>query len=102
MPAIARYQVQVFVIDASRREVTGSGSINVSSTPVFVDARSDRYIYKPGEPIKLKLRAEDANGRPQSPSVEVRLMRIEKGGGRAASHAHHAARERTRRGGAGR
>jgi alpha-2-macroglobulin len=74
------YQVQVFVIDASRREVTGSGTINVSSTPVFVDARSDRFLYKPGESIKLKLRAEDANGRPQSPSVEVRLLRLEKDG----------------------
>lgn len=74
------YQVQVFLIDASRREVTGSGNINVSSTPVFVDARSDRFIYKPGESLKLKLRAEDANGRPQSPSVEVRLLRIDKTG----------------------
>lgn len=74
------YQVQVFVIDASRREVTGSGTINVSSTPVFVDARSDRLLYKPGESIKLKLRAEDANGRPQSPSVELRLLRLEKDG----------------------
>ena len=75
------YQVQVFIIDASRREVTGSGTVNVSSTPVFVDVRSDRLLYKPGESIKLKLRAEDANGRPQSPSVEVRLLRIEQAGG---------------------
>ena len=74
------YQVQVFVTDASRREVTGSGTINVSSTPVFVDVRSNRYLYKPGEPIQLKLRAEDANGRPQSPAVEVRLVRLEKDG----------------------
>ncbi|HYH98933.1 MG2 domain-containing protein, partial [Hyalangium sp.] len=74
------YQVQVFVTDASRREVTGSGTVNVSSKPVFVDVRSNRYIYKPGEPIKLKLRAEDANGRPQSPAVELRLVRLEKDG----------------------
>ncbi|WP_224360780.1 alpha-2-macroglobulin family protein [Hyalangium versicolor] len=74
------YQVQVFVTDASRREVTGSGGINVSSTPVFVDVRSNRYLYKPGEPIQIKLRAEDANGRGQSPAVELRLVRLEKDG----------------------
>ncbi|MFL5349190.1 MAG: MG2 domain-containing protein, partial [Hyalangium sp.] len=74
------YQVQVFVTDSSRREVTGSGTVNVSSTPVFVDVRSNRYLYKPGEPIQLKLRAEDANGRAQSPAVEVRLLRLEKNG----------------------
>lgn len=80
-PGDRSYQVQVFITDASRREVTGSGTINVSSTPVFVDARSDRLLYKPGESIKVKLRAEDANGHPQSPSVELRLLRIEKEGG---------------------
>jgi uncharacterized protein YfaS (alpha-2-macroglobulin family) len=74
------YEVQVFVTDASRREVTGSGTVNVSSTPVFVDVRSNRFLYKPGEQIKLKLRAEDANGRPQSPEVEVRLVRLESSG----------------------
>jgi hypothetical protein len=74
------YQVQVFVTDASRREVTGSGTINVSSTPVFVDLRSDRYLYKPGEPIKVQLRAEDANGVAQAPAVEVRLLRLERDG----------------------
>jgi hypothetical protein len=74
------YTVQVFVTDASRREVTGSGTINVSSTPFFVDVRSDRYLYKPGEPIKLKLRSEDANGRAQSPAVALRLVRLDKDG----------------------
>ncbi|HEX8701877.1 MAG TPA: MG2 domain-containing protein, partial [Myxococcaceae bacterium] len=74
------YTVQVFVTDASRREVTGSGTINVSSRPFFVDVRTDRYLYKPGEPIKLKLRSEDANGRPQSPLVSLRLARLDKEG----------------------
>ncbi len=74
------YEIQVFVTDASRREVTGNGTINVSSSPFFVDVRSDRTLYKPGERIRLKLRAEDANGRVQSPAVELRLLRLEKSG----------------------
>ena len=97
------YTVQVFVTDASRREVTGSGTINVSSTPFFVDVRSDRYLYKPGEPIKLKLRSEDANGRAQSPTVSVRLARLDKAGNTSTHpQAHRPAQGRTRGGDAGR
>ncbi|WP_317987806.1 alpha-2-macroglobulin family protein [Hyalangium gracile] len=77
------YLIHVFVTDATRREVTGSGTVNVSSTPVFVDVRSNRYLYKPGEPIQLKLRAEDANGRSQSPEVELRLLRLDQNGGQS-------------------
>src|SRR6185295_14774687 len=70
------YAVQVFVTDASRREVSGSGSIKTSAQPFFADLRADRYIYKPGEKIEVTLRAEDANGRPESPELFVRLNRF--------------------------
>ncbi len=67
---------QVFVTDASRREVQGAGSIKVSSRRFFVDVRSDHFLYRPGEKVTLRLRSEDANGRPMSPDVVVRLSRI--------------------------
>jgi uncharacterized protein YfaS (alpha-2-macroglobulin family) len=71
------YQVQVFVTDASRREVSGEGKVNVAAAPYFVDLRPDRFLYKPGERIAVRLRAEDANGQKASPKVRVRLSRIE-------------------------
>ncbi|HEY3450137.1 MAG TPA: MG2 domain-containing protein [Myxococcales bacterium] len=71
------YNVQVFVTDASRREVTGQGKINVSKSPFFLDLRADRLLYKPGEKIKVELRAEDANGNSESPAVELRLVRLD-------------------------
>lgn len=67
---------RVFVTDASRREIQGSGSAKLSRTPYFVDVRSDHFLYRPGEKVTLRLRAEDANGRPMSPDVVVRLSRI--------------------------
>ena len=67
---------QVFVTDSSRREIQGSGSAKLSRSPYFVDVRSDHFLYRPGEKVTLRLRSEDANGRPMSPDVLVRLSRI--------------------------
>lgn len=72
--------LQVFLTDATRREVTGAGTVNVSATQYFVDLRADRLIYKPGEKVNVKLRSEDANGRATSPELEVRLLRIQADG----------------------
>lgn len=79
------YNVQVFVTDASRREVTGQGKVNVSKSPFFLDLRADRLLYKPGEKIKVELRAEDANSNPESPAVEVRLVRLSEPSGQGGS-----------------
>ena len=70
------YQVQVFVTDASRREVQGQGSVKVARQPFFADLRAGRFLYKPGERVEVKLRAEDANGAPMSPQLYVRLVRV--------------------------
>jgi uncharacterized protein YfaS (alpha-2-macroglobulin family)/TolA-binding protein len=75
---------QVFVTDASRREVQGSGTARLSRAPFFVDVRSDHFLYRPGEKVTLRLRAEDANGRPASPEVLVRLVRISEGSSQGA------------------
>ncbi len=70
------FTAQVFVTDASRREIVGSGSARVSRTASFVDVRSEHFLYRPGERVTLKLRSEDANGRPTTHDVLVRLSRI--------------------------
>ncbi len=70
------YSVQVFVTDASRREIQGQGSVRASRSPWFVDLRTDRYLYRPGERVTVRLRAEDANGRPADADVIVRLVRV--------------------------
>ncbi len=70
------YAVQVFVTDSSRREIQGGGSIKLSPQPFFVDLKTDHFLYRPGERIAVRLRAEDANGRPSDPDVVLRLMRL--------------------------
>ena len=70
------YAVQVFVTDSSRREIQGGGSIKLSPQAFFVDLKTDHLIYRPGERVVVRLRAEDANGRPADPDVVLRLMRL--------------------------
>jgi uncharacterized protein YfaS (alpha-2-macroglobulin family) len=70
------WEIRVFVTDASRREVQGQGSVNASKEPFFVDVRTDRVLYKPGEKVGLKLRAQDANGRPEGPELIARLVKL--------------------------
>lgn len=74
------YQVQVLVTDASRREIQGSGSVKLSKSDYFVDLKTDHFLYKPGERVAVRLRAEDANGRPASADVILRLMRLTENG----------------------
>lgn len=75
-----QYNVQVFVTDSSRREISGAGAVKLSSQPYFVDVKTDHLLYRPGERVVVSLRSEDANGRKVDPDVVVRLMRLDDGG----------------------
>ncbi len=74
------YNVQVFVTDASRREIQGSGKVNLSKRDYFVDIKSTHLLYKPGERVTVKLRAEDANGRPVDADVALKLVKLQDDG----------------------
>ncbi len=69
--------VQVYVMDLSRREVEGQGSVVVDSTPYYADLKTDHFLYRPGEQVRVQVRAEDGNGRPASPELWVRLVRVD-------------------------
>ncbi|PZR07830.1 MAG: hypothetical protein DI536_26050 [Archangium gephyra] len=71
------YAVQLLVTDSSRREISGTGSIKLSPVPMFVDAKTNHLLYRPGERVTVSLRAEDANSRPVDADVVVRLMRLD-------------------------
>ena len=47
--------------------------MNASAQPYFVDVRTDRFLYKPGEKVQLKFRAEDANGRAEGPELVAQV-----------------------------
>lgn len=75
-----QYSLEVLVTDASRREVSGTGTVRVSKEAFFADLRTDRLLYRPGEKMVVQLRAEDANGAAVAPELKVRVSRLSEKG----------------------
>jgi len=57
------YTVEARVVDASRREVIGGGSVRVARTSYFADVDVRHAIHTPSAPLEVEIRTEDANGR---------------------------------------
>ena len=58
------YSVEARVTDASRREVTGSGSVKVTQKPFYAYARPKHYLYRPGDKVAIDLETLTANDDP--------------------------------------
>lgn len=59
-----RYDIEAEVTDASRRVITGSGSVKVTHQPFYVNVRPQRSIYQPGDTVRLEIRAKSPNDAP--------------------------------------
>ncbi|MBX7219375.1 MAG: alpha-2-macroglobulin [Blastocatellia bacterium] len=69
------YEVEARVIDASRREVTGSDSVRVTRQRFYVYPRTERYVYRPGEKISVDVKALDANNQPVQTEGTLKIFR---------------------------
>ncbi|HYC59171.1 MAG TPA: MG2 domain-containing protein [Thermoanaerobaculia bacterium] len=58
------YRIEARVVDASRREVRGEGSVRVTRQRYTVMAFPEHFIHRPGDPVSVKFRAVDANEKP--------------------------------------
>lgn len=58
------YRVEARVVDSSRREVRESGSVKVAQTAFAAYLNPRRYLYLPGDPIRIDLKTLDPNDRP--------------------------------------
>ncbi len=68
------YVVEARAVDASRREVVGSGVVRVGTTEYEVDVRTERRVYGPGRAVEIELDSQDVNGRPVAATGLLRLM----------------------------
>lgn len=59
----ADYEVSAKVTDASDRQVSGAGSVVVTRAAFDLVALSDRYVYQPGDTIRLRANAQAHDGR---------------------------------------
>ncbi len=59
-----RYEVEAQVVDLSRREVRGAGTVSASRAAFALYVQADRGFYRPGETATFEIVASDANGQP--------------------------------------
>ncbi|TDJ74920.1 MAG: alpha-2-macroglobulin [Planctomycetota bacterium] len=69
------FTVEARVTDASRREVTGRGSVRVMRHSYVVHTSVEHRLHRPGESITATFSARDANENPVARSGVVRLQR---------------------------
>ena len=58
------YRVEARVVDASRREVSASGEVKLANTAFAAYLTPQRFLYLPGDTVKVDLRTLDPNDRP--------------------------------------
>lgn len=71
-----QYEVTARVVDKSRREIRGSGSVKVTHAPFFIHLRPQRYLYKPGDNAQVDIVAKGPNGGPIPFKGKARIHRL--------------------------
>jgi alpha-2-macroglobulin len=69
------YRIEARVVDASRREVRGAGSVNVMKQRYTVMIQPEHFLHRPGESVSVRFKAVDANDRPVQTEGTVTVSR---------------------------
>jgi len=59
-----KYIVQAKVVDKSRREISGLTTVFVTRGGFYLNAKADKYLYKPGQTVNLEVLANDFTDKP--------------------------------------
>lgn len=59
-----KYIVQAKVVDKSRREISGLATVFVTRGGFYLNAKCDKYLYKPGENANIEIIANDFSDKP--------------------------------------
>ncbi|OQY78657.1 MAG: hypothetical protein B6D45_01950, partial [Ignavibacteriales bacterium UTCHB3] len=70
------YSFQANVTDASKREIAGTGSVNVTLTDLIITAGTDRWFVKPGEEIYITANSYTADMSPKETELAVSVSKI--------------------------
>ncbi|HTV43191.1 MAG TPA: alpha-2-macroglobulin family protein [Candidatus Sulfotelmatobacter sp.] len=69
------YDIEARVTDASRREITGNGSVRVTSQSYYVNAKAAHNLYLPQDKVTVNFKALDANDDPVQVEGDVKVTR---------------------------
>ena len=67
--------VEARVVDSSRREIIGRGSLRVTRRPWFVFLHPERRVHRTGDISRVGVRAQDANEQPVAIEGQVTITR---------------------------
>jgi len=73
--AEVEYRIEARVTDASRREISGSGTIRVTRQRYEVHAEPDHSVYRPNQKATISIKAIDANENPVRAAGIVTITR---------------------------
>jgi uncharacterized protein YfaS (alpha-2-macroglobulin family)/tetratricopeptide (TPR) repeat protein len=74
-PQDYEYRIEARVIDASRREVVGSGTVRVTRQRYYVHPLPRHNLYQPNDKVEIDITAIDANDQPVSVEGTVNVTR---------------------------
>ena len=69
------YDIEARVTDASRREITGNGSVRVTRQSYYVNAKPAHNLYLPHDKVTVNFKALDANDQPVQVEGDVKVTR---------------------------
>jgi len=69
------YRIEARVTDASRREISGSGSVRVTQQRYYVDADATHNLYRPQDKVTVDFHALDANDQSVQTKGKVAVTR---------------------------
>ncbi len=70
------YRIQANVVDNSRRSISGAKSVEVTRGEFYISARTDKYVYKPGDEAKISVEIATFDGdRPVATPFNIRVVR---------------------------
>jgi len=70
-----KYIVQAKVVDKSRREISGTATAFVTRGGYYLNAKTDKYLYKPNESVNIEVIANDFSDKPVQTDFEATIYR---------------------------
>ena len=70
-----QYDIEARVTDASRREITGNGTVRVTRQSYYVHAQPAHNLYLPHDKVTVNFKALDANDEPAQVEGDVKVTR---------------------------
>ena len=71
-----RFRIEARVTDAANREISGQRSVVATYSDFLISASTSKWMYQPGESVRLAIRSLDYDGKPVSKAFSVEVRQV--------------------------